>query len=267
MRIIPVIPSRPLLLGLLVAATLAPVRADARQDAKPEPRPAGPRARADGWKAKGTADATEQTGPLQATESTRGAGAVRPIDPPPPVLPERSPADDVTRKETPGSAANESPEGRESTKAPSKEARPVRESATAKKEPAASRMLHSGRGQMSLSEEKAAVDKVTAKTSIAEILAVTLPSRTDNTADWSAGPEALHRCGEPRWIEPCIPLPPCHPSLPPHPLDLVGVAGEPTDGPIYAGPCCPRTGSRDDGPWPHLHRVHDRFFDAFYRTK
>ena len=132
---------------------------------------------------------------------------------------------------------------------------------------AATRTLQVGDGQRSLAAEKAAIDKVTAKTSIAEILAVTLPSRTDTGADWSAGPEPLHRCGEPRWIEPCIPLPPCHPSLPPHPFDLVGVPGEPTDGPIYGGPCCPRTGSRDDGPWPHLHRVHDRLFDAFYRTK
>ena len=57
-----------------------------------------------------------------------------------------------------------------------------------------------------------------------------------------------------------------HAEMPPAIL-ATGVAGDPTDGPIYGGPCCPRTGSRDDGPWPHLHRVHDRLFDAFYRTK
>lgn len=120
------------------------------------------------------------------------------------------------------------------------------------------------RGTSSLAAERAAMEEVTAKTTIDEILAATLPGRTDRGIDWRAGPEPLHRCGEPRWIEPCIPPPPCHPSLPPHPLDLVGVPGDPTDGPIYRGPCCPRTGSHDDGPLPGLHRLHDRFFDAFY---
>jgi hypothetical protein len=129
------------------------------------------------------------------------------------------------------------------------------------------RAVTTGSGDRSLAAEKAAIDGVTTKTSIDEILARTLPLRSDRAGDWLAGAEPLHRCGEPRWIEPCIPLPPCHPSHPPHPYDLVGVAGDPTCGPIYRGPCCPRTGTHDDGPLPRLHRVNDRLFDAFYWTK
>jgi hypothetical protein len=64
-----------------------------------------------------------------------------------------------------------------------------------------------------------------------------------------------------------VPGPPCHPSLPPHPYDLVGMRGEPSCGPIYGGPCAPRTGSHDHCPHPHLHRLCDRLFDAFYKTK
>lgn len=119
----------------------------------------------------------------------------------------------------------------------------------------------------SLAAEKAAVDKVTAATTIDEILAWTLPPRSDRPGDWLAGAEPLHRCGEPRWIEPCIPPPPCHPSFPPAPWDLLGVIGDQTCGPIYSGPCCPRTGSHDGGPHPAVHRLHDRFFDAFYRSR
>lgn len=118
-----------------------------------------------------------------------------------------------------------------------------------------------------LAAEKAAIDRVSAKTTIDEILTGILPRRSDRSGDWWAGAEPLHRCGEPRWIEPCIPLPPCHPSHPPHPYDLVGVAGEPTCGPIYRGPCCPRTGTHDAGPLPRSHRAYDRLFDAFYQTK
>lgn len=124
-----------------------------------------------------------------------------------------------------------------------------------------------GGGASSLAAERSAVEKVTSKTTIDEILTMTLPGRSDRPVDWRAGPEALHRCGDPRWIEPCIPPPPCHPSLPPHPLDLVGVPGDPTSGPIYRGPCCPRTGTHDDGRLPGVHRLQDRLFDAFYRTK
>jgi hypothetical protein len=129
------------------------------------------------------------------------------------------------------------------------------------------RGVTAGSGDRSLAAEKAAIDGVTTKTSIDEILARTLPLRSDRVGDWLAGSEPLHQCGEPRWIEPCIPLPPCHPSHPPHPYDLVGVAGDPTCGPIYRGPCCPRTGTHDDGPHPRFHRVSDRLFDAFYKTK
>lgn len=102
-----------------------------------------------------------------------------------------------------------------------------------------------------------------AKSEIAHML----PTRTDSSYDWQAGLEPLHQCGEPRWLAPCIPPPPCHPSCPPQPFDLVGVDGTPTRGPRYRGPCCPRTGSHDDGPLPRLHRIHDRAFDFFYRTK
>ena len=94
-----------------------------------------------------------------------------------------------------------------------------------------------------------------------------LPPRSDSWADWSSGIEPLHFCGEPRWLPPCVPPPPCHPSLPPQPYDLVGVRGTPTDGPIYRGPCQPRTGTHDDCPHPHLHRLHDRLFDVFYMWK
>lgn len=133
--------------------------------------------------------------------------------------------------------------------------------------PAERRAVTTGSGNQSLAAEKAAINGVTTKTSIDEILARALPLRSDRAGDWLAGSEPLHQCGEPRWIEPCIPLPPCHPSHPPHPYDLVGVAGDPTCGPIYRGPCCPRTGTHNDGPLPRLHWVNDRLFDAFYQTK
>ena len=140
--------------------------------------------------------------------------------------------------------------------------------ATAKDGSASNRRgVTTGSGNRSLAAEKAAIDGVKTKTSIDEILARTLPLRSDRVGDWSAGAEPLHHCGEPRWIDPCIPLPPCHPSYPPHPWDLVGVVGEATCGPIYRGPCCPRTGTHDGDHLPRLHRINDRFFDAFYRTK
>jgi len=99
------------------------------------------------------------------------------------------------------------------------------------------------------------------------ILASLLPSRSDTPSDWFAPIECLHAPGEPRALPPCVPGPPCHPSLPPHPYDLVGMRGEPSCGPIYGGPCAPRTGSHDHCPHPHLHRLCDRFFDCFYSPK
>lgn len=94
-----------------------------------------------------------------------------------------------------------------------------------------------------------------------------LPPRTDSMGDWFAPLEPLHHCGEPRLLPTCVPPAPCHPALPPRPYDLVGVDGAPTCGPIYRGPCEPRTGTRDNGPWPRLHRVHDRMFDWFYAPR
>lgn len=101
-----------------------------------------------------------------------------------------------------------------------------------------------------------------------KILARVLKPRSDSWADWSAPLEPLHQCGEPRALPPrCVPPPPCHPSQPPHPFDLVGVAGEPSGGPIYAGPCAPRTGTHDHCPHHRARRAYDRFFDWFYMWK
>ena len=91
--------------------------------------------------------------------------------------------------------------------------------------------------------------------------------RSDSWADWYAPLEPLHRCGEPRALPPCVPPPPCHPSLPPVPYDLIGMRGEPSCGPIYGGPCQPRTGGHDHCDHPYLHGVQDRFFDYFYKWK
>jgi hypothetical protein len=100
-----------------------------------------------------------------------------------------------------------------------------------------------------------------------DVLARMLPPRSDTASDWYAPLEPLHRCGEPRLLPTCVPPPPCHPALPPQPLDLVGMHGAPTCGPIYHGPCAPRTGTHDDGPHPRVHRVHDRLFDWFYAPR
>ena len=99
------------------------------------------------------------------------------------------------------------------------------------------------------------------------ILARLLPPRSDSWSDWSSGLEPLHACGEPRALAPCVPPPPCHPADPPQPLDLVGVDGVPSCGPIYGGPCAPRTGSHDHERFAWLYRPWDRFVDCFYRAK
>ena len=100
-----------------------------------------------------------------------------------------------------------------------------------------------------------------------KVLAKMLKPRSDSWADWNAPIEPLHWCGEPRALPPCVPPPPCHPSMPPAPYDLVGIQGVPSGGPIYEGPCQPRTGTHDDCPHPHVHRLYDRFFDLFYKWK
>lgn len=84
---------------------------------------------------------------------------------------------------------------------------------------------------------------------------------------WAAPEECLYRRGEPRVLAACVPPPPCDPSKPPNPYDLVGVAGVPTCGPIYRGPCEPRTGSHDDLHFWRWHRAWDRLFDLFYTAK
>ncbi len=108
------------------------------------------------------------------------------------------------------------------------------------------------------------IDPATTGADAERALATMLPPRTDSPLDWQAPLEPLHWCGEPRALAPCVPPPPCHPSHPPQPLDLVGVRGKPSCGPIYGGPCAPRTGTHDAAPFPGLHRLHDRFFDWYY---
>jgi hypothetical protein len=99
------------------------------------------------------------------------------------------------------------------------------------------------------------------------IFASLLPPRTDSPLDWIAGPEPLHSCNEPRALAPCVPPPPCHPADPPAAYDLIGVRGVPSCGPIYGGPCRPRTGSRDGERLAWLHWIPDRLFDLFYTPK
>lgn len=98
-------------------------------------------------------------------------------------------------------------------------------------------------------------------------LATMLPPRNDSPRDWHAPLEPLHDCGEPRALPPCLPPPPCHPAAPPVPYDLVGVSGVPSCGPIYRGPCAPRSAATHDGPFRWLHALHDRLFDLFYRSR
>lgn len=91
-----------------------------------------------------------------------------------------------------------------------------------------------------------------------------VPGRSDTPSDWYAPRERLYQCGEPRILCPLVPPPPCHPTQPPAAYDLVGVAGSPTGGPLYEGPCSPRAGSRDHCRWPTLRRLHDACVDCFY---
>jgi len=88
-----------------------------------------------------------------------------------------------------------------------------------------------------------------------------------NVSAGQAPLEPLHACGEPRALPPCVPPAPCHPADPPAPYDLVGVAGVPSCGPIYRGPCAPRSATVHEGPFRWLHALHDRFFDLFYRSR
>lgn len=94
-----------------------------------------------------------------------------------------------------------------------------------------------------------------------------LPPRSDTPSDWYAEGGHLYRPGEPCALAPCVPPPPCDPSQPPDPLDLVGVKGVPSCGPIYRGPCEPRSARNHHGPFAWYHHLCDRWFDHFYRSK
>ena len=112
-----------------------------------------------------------------------------------------------------------------------------------------------------------AIKPETTGTDAMRVLDMLLPGRSDAPSDWYAPVEPLHQPGEPRALAPCVPPPPCHPSGPPDPYDLVGLAGWPSCGPIYRGPCEPRTGTPHHGTFAWYHRLHDRFFDHFYKWK
>lgn len=112
-----------------------------------------------------------------------------------------------------------------------------------------------------------AIKPETTGTDALKVLDTLLPGRSDTPYDWYAPVEPLHQPCEPRALAPCVPPPPCHPSEPPNPYDLVGVAGCPSCGPIYRGPCAPRTGTPHHGMFAWYHRLHDRFFDHFYKWK
>lgn len=94
-----------------------------------------------------------------------------------------------------------------------------------------------------------------------------LPPRSDTPSDWHAEGGHLYRPGEPCALAPCVPPPPCDPSQPPDPLDLVGVKGAPSCGPIYRGPCEPRSARNHHGIFAWYHHLCDRWFDHFYRSK
>lgn len=111
------------------------------------------------------------------------------------------------------------------------------------------------------------IDPATTGPDAETVLARMLPPRSDAPTDWHAELEPLHRCGEPRALPPCVPPPPCHPSDPPRPSDLIGVRGVPTCGPIYGGPCAPRSARAHDGHLWWLHGLHDACFDRFYAPK
>lgn len=111
------------------------------------------------------------------------------------------------------------------------------------------------------------IDPATTGADAERTIATMLPPRDDGPSDWQSPLEPLHDCGEPRALPACVPPPPCHPAAPPVPYDLVGVGGVPSCGPIYRGPCNPRSAGTHTGPFRWLHAVHDRLFDLFYRSR
>lgn len=111
------------------------------------------------------------------------------------------------------------------------------------------------------------IDPAVTGPDVKRTLATMLPPRDDSPRDWQTFIEPLHAAGEPRALPPCVPPPPCHPADPAVPFDLVGVAGVPSCGPIYRGPCAPRSATVHTGPFRWVPTLHDRFFDHFYRSR
>ncbi|MFO0190713.1 MAG: hypothetical protein ACK54F_05620, partial [Planctomycetia bacterium] len=132
--------------------------------------------------------------------------------------------------------------------------------AAAERQPSAGTIPDPLRGTPQISPETTGRDALL-------VLSKLLPGRSDSPYDWYAPVEPLHVGCEPYALPPCVPPPPCHPSEPPQPYDLVGMRGMPSGGPIYRGPCEPRTGTHDHCHFPWYHRLHDRFIDHFYRWK
>jgi hypothetical protein len=138
--------------------------------------------------------------------------------------------------------------------------------AKAKRRPAAERQQATDKIPDPLRGTPQISPEVTGRDAMA-VLAKLLPSRSDSPYDWYAPVEPLHVGCEPYALPPCVPPPPCHPSEPPQPYDLVGMRGVPSGGPIYRGPCEPRTGTHEHCRFPWYHRLHDGFVDHFYRWK
>jgi len=137
---------------------------------------------------------------------------------------------------------------------------PVRRRLDSSEPSPADRISDPLRGSPQISPDTTGVDAAT-------ILATMLPKRSDSPSDWYAPLECLHSPGEPCALSSCVPPPPCHPSLPPRPYDLIGVRGTPSGGPIYRGPCNGRASTDDDCHVSYAHRVWDRCVDFFYTPK
>ena len=138
--------------------------------------------------------------------------------------------------------------------------RPVRRRLDPREPSPADRIPDPLKGSPQISPDATGVDAETLR-------ATMLPERSDSPSDWYAPLECIHSPREPCALSSCVPPPPCHPSLPPCPYDLIGVRGKPSGGPIYGGPCNGRASTGNDCHVSYCHRVWDRFVDFFYTPK